>query len=62
MSAGGYVATTGGTIIDQPASRIWALLACKGIHPSAVLALGLGLISRYDLDDATLRASRPLAR
>lgn len=61
LSLGGYVATVGGEIIDQPASAIWALFAVKAFIPSAVLAVGLALIWRYDLDEAKLRATKPLA-
>ena len=54
-------APTGGTIIDQPANAIWALFAVKAFIPSAVLAVGLLLIWLYDLDEAKLRATKPLA-
>jgi GPH family glycoside/pentoside/hexuronide:cation symporter len=60
LSLGGYVATTGGKIIDQPANAIWALFAVKAFIPSAVLAVGLLLIWLYDLDEAKLRATPPV--
>lgn len=60
LSLGGYVATTGGQIIDQPANAIWALFAVKAFIPSGVLALGLLLIWMYDLDEAKLQATKPL--
>ncbi len=60
LSLGGYIATTGGKIIEQPPSAIWALFAVKAFIPSAVLAIGLLLIWLYDLDEAKLRATKPL--
>lgn len=60
LSLGGYIATTGGTIIEQPASAIWALFAVKAFVPSGALAIGLVLIWAYDLDEAKLRATKPL--
>lgn len=62
LSMGGYVATTGGKIIDQPASAIAALYAVKATIPALVLTLGLLMIWRYDLDQKKLDDAADEAR
>jgi GPH family glycoside/pentoside/hexuronide:cation symporter len=54
LSAGGYIATTGGQIIDQAPTAIDALFAVKAFIPAAALACGLVLIWCYNLDQKTL--------
>lgn len=56
LTASGYVATTGGRLVDQSASAIAALYAVKAFVPAALLTLGLALIWFYDLDEKRLKA------
>jgi len=57
LTASGYVATTGGAIIDQPPSAIAALYAVKAFVPSVVLTFGLVMIWLYNLDQKKLAAT-----
>ena len=62
LSAGGYVPTTGGAIIDQAPAAIDALFAVKAFIPAAALACGLIMIWRYDLDQRAVDGSIATAR
>lgn len=58
LSMAGYVATTGGAIIDQSSATILTLYAIKAFVPTAILVLGMVLIWFYRLDADKLRAAR----
>lgn len=62
LSAGGYIATTGGQIIDQAPAAIDALFAVKAFIPAAALTCGLILIWCYNLDQKTLDAASATAK
>ncbi|WP_439532745.1 MFS transporter [Polymorphobacter sp.] len=58
LSFGGYVATTGGKIIAQSAETVTAIYLIKCVVPAAFLLIGVLLLLRYRLDDATLARLR----
>lgn len=61
MAAAGYLPTTGGRLVSQPAAAVRALYAGATIIPAALLLLSLLLILGYNLTDKTLSAGRALA-
>ncbi|MBM3513118.1 MAG: MFS transporter [Alphaproteobacteria bacterium] len=62
LSAGGYIATTGGQIIDQAPAAIEALFTVKAFIPALALSCGLVMIWCYNLDQKTLDAASAAAR
>lgn len=54
LSAGGYIPTMGGQIVDQPAAAIDALFAVKAFVPAAALSVGLIMIWLYRLNQKML--------
>lgn len=61
LSAGGYIATTGGKIIDQGPEAISALYMVKALVPSGALLFGLIMVWFYDLDQKKLRETAEAA-
>lgn len=62
LTAGGYIPTFGGQLVDQPAAAIDALFAVKAFIPAAALSLGLIMIWAYNLDQKTVDAAPESAR
>lgn len=58
MAWGGYVATTGGQIIEQSPSAIHALYLIKTLVPSGMLLVGVFLLTRYKLTEEMLATMR----
>jgi len=58
LSLAGYVATTGGAIVQQSAATISALYGIKTTAPAVMLCVGVILLLFYNLDEARLDAMR----
>lgn len=58
LSFSGYLATTGGTLIQQPASAIAGLYAGASWIPALLILVSMGLMLFYKLDEAALRSAR----
>jgi len=58
LSLAGYIATTDGALVEQPAEVVRALYFGAAAIPAMLLGLSALLIWRYDLDERTLREAR----
>lgn len=58
LSLAGYIATTDGALVEQPAEVVRALYFGAAAIPAMLLGVSALLIWRYDLDERTLREAR----
>lgn len=51
LSLGGYVPSTGGAVVDQPDSALWAIRIAMSLVPAVLVAISLFTLRKYRLDD-----------
>jgi GPH family glycoside/pentoside/hexuronide:cation symporter len=62
LALAGYISTTGGKLVVQPASAIAGLYAGASLIPAALITISFLVMLAYPLDEKMLRATRLLPR
>jgi GPH family glycoside/pentoside/hexuronide:cation symporter len=57
LSAMGYVSSRAGAGAVQSVQATWAIYVCFAIAPAVAMLLAILTVSRYELDEATLRSA-----
>ena len=54
----GYVASTGGEVVTQPASAIKGIYLCFGVIPAVLITVSCLVVSMYNLDEQKLNTTQ----